>query len=234
MGVVASVFGKESVAEPAYQVLAKLPTSEGRPLAYEIRKYGQRFAAEAAYTSSGDNGDMNSPFRDLARYIGVFGSPENQGSKPIAMTAPVMMQNESKGGTPIAMTAPVMMGNNEGINNQRTMKFVLPAEFDSMDKIPKPTNDAVKIVAIPPQVGAVHRFSGSMNEEMHKEIASNFADQLLKDGIEGLSKEHVLQHYQFWGYNPPFCLPMFRRNEVWVELSQKQADQLASKGTTSE
>lgn len=214
-----SVFGKESVAEPAFQILLKRAGSSTKTT-YDIRKYGERFAAEVAYTKKGDTG---SPFRALARYIGVFGKPENEGERPISMTAPVVM--EGGGGTPIAMTAPVMMENNND-NGNKKMKFVLPAEYDDISKIPKPTNSAVQISRIPPQIGVVHRFSGSMKEDSNRQVASSLADQLVADGVEGISKDYVLQHYQFWGYNPPFCLPMFRRNEVWLELSQSQVDHL--------
>ena len=35
--------------------------------------------------------------------------------------------------------------------------------------------------------------------------------------------------YEFWGYNPPFTLPMFRRNEIWIQLDTDQVDYLINK-----
>ena len=207
-----SVFGKENVAEPAFDVL--LDRANG-PTSYQVRRYGERFAAEAFYS-----GDDNSPFRLLAGYIGVFGNPQNEGAESIAMTAPVMMH---KGGTSIAMTAPVMKSANE--KGEKTMEFVLPAEYDSMAKIPKPTNPNVHIKEIPPQVGAVHRYSGTYSDDRNEQMAMSLAAQLRKDGVS-ITDEEAATKFQFWGYNPPFCLPAFRRNEVWIELSQDQADQL--------
>ena len=216
-----SVFGKQTVAEPAFEILMERASNfRNVKTSYEIRKYGERFAAEVSYRDADDTG---SPFRALAGYIGVFGKPENEGGESISMTAPVVIE----GGTPIAMTAPVVTENDD--NGEKIMKFVLPTEYDDISKIPKPTNPAVHIEEIPPQVGVVHRYAGSLSEETNREMATALADQLMADGVEGITEDYVLQHYQFWGYNPPFTLPMFRRNEVWVELSQDQVDQLMNK-----
>jgi hypothetical protein len=209
MGV---VFGKESVAEPAFEVLYQHSSN----VKYEIRKYGERFAAEAA--CDGDNG---SSFQLLARYIGVFGKPENEGQQSIAMTAPVIKEKSAP--TAIAMTAPVIKSD----SNQK-MQFILPAEYDSMSKIPKPTNPAVTIHEIPPAKGAVHRYSGGFSDELGRKMAKDLAAQLLKDGLSELTEEDILERYQWWGFNPPFTLPMFRRNEIWVPLTDAQVEQLMS------
>ena len=211
-----TVFGRESVAEPAFDVILERANAPVQT-SYQVRKYGERFAAEASYSGNDDN----SPFRLLAGYIGVFGNPQNEAAQSIDMTAPVMMHKG--GGTSIAMTAPVMKSANE--KGEKTMEFVLPAEYDSMSKIPKPTNPNVHIKEIPPQVGAVHRYSGTYDDERNEKMALQLAAQLRKDGVE-ITDEEAASKYQFWGYNPPFCLPPFRRNEVWIELTSEQADRL--------
>jgi hypothetical protein len=205
------VFGKQTVAEPSFKVLYQ----HSKSFEYEIRKYGERYAAEATYQSSED-----SPFGILAKYIGVFGSPQNEGQEAISMTAPVVMQSEA---TAIAMTAPVVQTEDQA--GQKTMQFILPAKYDSLDKIPKPTNPAVHIKVIPPQIGAVHRFSGTHSDSKNRDIATELATQLQKNGVD-VSVDYVLEHYQFWGYNPPFTIPIFRRNEIWVELSAAQVETL--------
>ena len=39
----------------------------------------------------------------------------------------------------------------------------------------------------------------------------------------------MADNFQFWGYNPPFTLPHFRRNEVWVKLNYEQVSYLKEK-----
>mmetsp|Transcript_29463 Transcript_29463/g.80963 ORF Transcript_29463/g.80963 Transcript_29463/m.80963 type:complete len:238 (+) Transcript_29463:98-811(+) len=228
MGV---VFGKQTVAEPAYEVISKQLSSSLVP--YEIRRYSTRFAAETAYaatpsSATAENED-NTPFRLLAQYIGVFGTPANEGQHAISMTAPVM-KKEAATGEPvkIAMTAPVIKEQPQDADEKKTMAFVLPAEYDSLAKIPKPTDGRVHIKEIPPQTGVVHRYSGSYSDDISREKALALAQQLREDGLVEMSDELVLQQYQFWGYNPPFTIPYFRRNEIWVELSQEQVNLLVN------
>jgi len=223
-----SIFGKETVAEPAFQVVLE----RGGPhvqTPYEIRRYGERFAAEVHFNTTGGSSDMGTPFRTLAAYIGVFGTPENEGKQAISMTAPVVTEKE---GVKMAMTAPVVTEEDD-TTGERVMKFILPAEYDEMSKIPKPTNPNVIIAEIPSQVGAVHRYSGSWGEAINRETAAELASQLTTDGVDRMSVSYVLDHFQFWGYNPPFCIPMFRRNEIWVELDESEVQYLVNKFDTA-
>jgi hypothetical protein len=217
-----SVFGKETVAEPAFDVLMER-TGHTVNTPYELRQYGERFAAEVQYSAEDDKGNG---FRTLARYIGVFGTPENEGNTAISMTAPVVTEgdNSKAAAKTIAMTAPVVMENND--QGTKTMKFMLPAEYDELSKIPKPTNPDVHIEEIPPQAGVVHRFSGSISDATNRQMAAQLSEQLTADGLDRMSVDYVLDHYQYWGYNPPFTLPMFRRNEIWVELTDSEVQQL--------
>lgn len=223
-----SVFGKETVAEPVYQVVLER-AGQNIQTSYEIRRYHQRFAAEVMYSTNDD--DVGSPFRALARYIGVFGTPENDNQQPISMTAPVVMQRQEKEQLQQQQEQQHQLQSTDKVNGKghKVMKFILPAELDSMEKIPKPTNPNVQIEAIPPQVGVVHRFSGVLSESKNQEVAAALAEQLTLDGVDRMSKDFVLGHYQFWGYNPPFTLPMFRRNEIWVELTDQEVQQLLDK-----
>eukprot|EP01083_Nonionella_stella_P018304 51028_1 len=122
-----TVFGKESVKEPHFDVVLQRSNVNVKT-SYELRKYGERYTASVEYNKADDTG---SPFRILARYIGVFGTPENEGSTSIAMTAPVVMEDENKNNnkpTAIAMTAPVVMENTnsgEDNNNMKKMMFML-------------------------------------------------------------------------------------------------------------
>ncbi|KAL7566551.1 hypothetical protein ACA910_000621 [Epithemia clementina (nom. ined.)] len=240
------VFGRQTVAEPAFEVVYKFTPPTSSAISYEIRRYGQRFAAEVTYPNDGDNKDHkgdnsdSTPFSMLAKYIGVFGTPENEGQQAISMTAPVIKEGQGGGATSsgepvkIAMTGPVIKtGQDKSSSNNTnksgmTMAFILPAEYDSIDKIPKPVNPAVHIKEIAPAVGAVHRYSGTFSDDLCNEKAQALAQQLRSDGLEEITNEYALKHYQFWGFNPPFTLPMFRRNEIWIELSEAQVNQLVN------
>lgn len=208
-----SIFGKQTVAEPPYDILLERKHVD---TSYEIRKYGKRFAATCAYAENGGD-DMNSPFRTLARYIGVFGQAQNEGNRKISMTAPVVTS-----GTKIDMTAPVVT---ESIGSQKVMKFMLPAEYNDLSEIPKPIDPSVHIEEIPTQTGAVHRYNGSWDEERNLEIALHLGMQLIHDGVN-MTQDYALDHWQFWGYNPPFTIPYFRRNEIWIQLDEEQVGHL--------
>ena len=82
-------------------------------------------------------------------------------------------------------------------------------------------------------MGAVHRYSGSFDDDRAASMAQALATQLQQDGLSApedsdnmANADWVQSHYQFWGYNPPFTLPPFRRNEVWIPLSAEQVDRL--------
>jgi len=197
-----SVFGKTGVEESSFKLLMR---SRGN-FQYEVREYGSRFAVETAMN------EENSAFMTLAKFIGVMGSPENRGDS--SGSDPV----------PIAMTAPVVK--TSPARESQVMQFFLPAKFDSFDKIPKPTSSEVTIKKVPAETGAIHQFSGSFSDEISREKVKRLANQLREDGVEEMSDDFALDNFQWFGYNPPFTLPPFRRNEVWIPLSQQQVSQL--------
>jgi len=95
------VFGVTGVKEPLFSVMAR--TSAG----YDLRQYNNYFIAQVSQKQGG--GDSNG-FNILARYIGVFGKPENEGATVLAMTAPVLTDaasdssHSSERGTKLSMT----------------------------------------------------------------------------------------------------------------------------------
>ena len=99
--IIGMVFGKIVVETPKYTV-AK--SGDG----YEVREYPPAVSAEVTYDPSEFKGDKDGGFQVLAKYIGVFGKPENQ---KIAMAAPVVATEGEK----IAMTSPVITKEGEKI-----------------------------------------------------------------------------------------------------------------------
>lgn len=167
----------------------------------EIRDYTPMIVAEAEVTGERDEA-INQGFRTIADYI--FGN--NASAKEVAMTTPVMQSASEK----IAMTAPVLQQSHGG---GWKVRFVMPASYN-METLPKPNNDAVKLIEIESKRFAVIRFSGmSGNENLrkHKEKLKLFIEE---KGLKPISTAT----YAF--YNPPWTLPFLRRNEVMVEVAR--------------
>lgn len=101
------------------------------------------------------------------------------------------------------------------------LQFILPANYQQAEDIPKPDNPDIQIVRLPEKVVAVHKFSGTNNpQRSHKKLgklrAALVQDQLLAD----VNLQGDLEHSVTWNvveYHPYVTLPLFRRNEVWIE-----------------
>lgn len=195
---VGSVVGIRTEEQPRYEVLAQ-------DCNHEIRAYAPYMVATTRTTGSRNEG-ANQSFRILAGYI--FGN--NQKRESIPMTAPVVMKPE---GEAIGMTAPVVM---TPAGEGWTMSFVLPARY-TRETLPLPVDPRIEIGDVPAEDLAVVRFSG---------IASQ--DEVLKQerglrtwlaATQGQAFE-AGAGYRFAGYDPPFTLPMLRRNEVMIPVKR--------------
>ena len=175
---------------------------------FEVRQYP---ALVCATVSSTDNNDR--AFGILARYIGVFGTPANTGSAPLAMTAPVMSSKP----VPLAMTAPVVTssGSSAACVSGGTLSFVLPSSIASVEAAPVPTDARVVLEATPPRTLAVRAFSGTatdavtekMEAALRADVATDARYRVVPSGVAQLAR-----------YNSPYCLPFMKTNEVLVEV----------------
>ncbi len=169
--------------------------------AIEIRDYAPMIVAEAEV--SGERKEaINQGFRIIADYI--FGN--NAPKQKVAMTAPVIQQPTEK----IAMTAPVTQ---EGAGNSWKVRFVMPSNY-TIDTLPKPNNDAVKLHKITGKRFAVIQFSGMAGEDSlkkHTDVLNAFITQ---------KKLNALSQGTYAFFNPPWTLPFLRRNEVMVEIAK--------------
>jgi hypothetical protein len=167
----------------------------------EIRDYAPKIIAHTEV--SGERKEaISQGFRIVADYI--FGN--NTSSAKVAMTAPVMQQQSEK----IAMTAPVMQ---EGSDNHWTVAFVMPGEY-TMETLPKPNDDRVKLIESVGKRFAVIRFSGLASQSNMQEYTSELQTFIGAHNLNGISAPA----YAF--YNPPWTLPFLRRNEIMIEVSQ--------------
>lgn len=164
----------------------------------EIRDYAPMIVAEAKATGEREDA-INQGFRIIADYI--FGN--NGPQQKVAMTAPVTQQSSEK----IAMTAPVTQQADGSVWNVR---FVMPASY-TMETLPKPNNDAVKLKEIEGKRFAVVRFSGQAGAKNLKKRSQELENFMRERKLEALSEPT----YAF--FNPPWTLPFLKRNEIMIE-----------------
>lgn len=182
-----------AIEQPKYQVVEQQPD-------LEIRQYQPYIVAETFVEGAfGDAG--NEGFMRLFRYI----TGANQGRAEISMTAPVGQRT----GEEIAMTAPV---SRIGAGGGHWISFVMPARY-TMDTLPVPTDDRVRLREVPGQLMAVVRYSGFWGEKRYQKEEAR---------LRGFVRERGLAEAGapvFARYDPPFMPPFLRRNEIMIPLA---------------
>ncbi len=203
-----SLFGYRSEEEPNYSVIIKDKKNE-------IRLYKPYLIAKTTVEGSFKEAQSKG-FKILANFI--FG--DNKSKSKIAMTAPVTLNSdlsssESKS-EKIAMTAPVVMNaemqRSDSKKESWTMTFTMPSSFN-VDTLPVPNDNRILIEEVPSKFMAALRFTGFWNTSKVDEKGKKLLEWINKQGqYQAVSKP------MFAGYNPPWTLPFFRRNEVWIEV----------------
>lgn len=182
-----------AIEEPEHTVIVKDEK-------FEIRQYEPVIVAEIEVTGNMQRAG-NSGFRPLADFI--FGN--NTAQDEIAMTAPVTRQKSQK----IEMTAPVTRIENG--NDTWTVAFTMPTEW-TMDTLPRPNNPDVTLREVPGEIVATVRFSGRASENKFRRKETELADWIATQGYE------VVGAARYAGYDAPFVLGPFRRNEVMIPI----------------
>ena len=190
---------------------------------YEVRRYAPSVIAECSYGQGGwGAGNDGSPFGALARYIGVFGTPQNaagSGGEKIPMTAPVLVTAAAAEPEPIAMTAPVLVSATE---KSHTMGFVLPAsKYSTVAEAPQPTDPRVTLRQLPERLQASRTFTWSFTPERAKAQLQLLLADLASDGWSVRKTASGEPDWQAAGYNPPFAVPFLKKNEVLVHVEEK-------------
>jgi hypothetical protein len=166
-----------------------------------------------------DDGD-GSGFRLLFAYITGSNRPRNTismtapviTSERIPMTAPVITSEQIPMTAPvitspqIPMTAPVISG-------PGTMSFVMPPGR-TLDEIPEPTDDKVRIEEVRAREVAVIRFSGHAHEDDVKKVAVRLFEELRNAGVATRGTPFLMR------YNAPYTPGFLRRNEVGIEIQR--------------
>ncbi|GER43425.1 SOUL heme-binding family protein [Striga asiatica] len=182
---------------------------------YEIREVESYFIAETTMPGKYgfDFGGASRSFNVLAEYL--FG--KNTGEKQMEMTTPVLTRRTKSEGEKMDMTTPVITRRLEN-QNKWTMSFVMPSKYGA--DLPLPKDSSVKIKEVPKRVIAVAAFSGFVTDEVVQRRESSLR-RLLNDDPEFRVKEDA--SLEVAQYNPPFTLPLNRRNEISLEVERKQA-----------
>jgi hypothetical protein len=205
LALLVGFLGMESamaIEEPKYEVrISQAP--------FELRHYAPTLIAQTIVEGDMDEAS-NKGFRLIADFI--FGNnlaANSEQAAKIAMTAPVTVEPQS---SKIAMTAPVTMEPQLGSAQQWRIHFVMPSQY-TMANIPKPKNSAVTLHELPSKYFVVHRYSGfntvaRVQDKTNEALAWAKQQALKVVGTPQLSR-----------YDPPWTLPMFRRNEIMVEVA---------------
>ena len=174
---------------------------------FEVRQYEPRIVAEVLV-----EGDMDAAtregFRKLAGYI--FGDNHIKAAQPVTISA----ETSSK----IAMTAPVSiepMEDRKSFATARTwrVEFTMPNQYN-LTTLPRPNNASISIREIPSRRYAAVRYSGMNTEQRINEETQRLEDWAHKQGLSISGMQELAR------YNPPWTLPMFRRNEILFPLRQ--------------
>ena len=181
-----------NVETPSYKVIQ----SKGK---IEIREFDPMVIAEVQVVGRRKDA-ISSGFKLLADYI--FGN--NISRENVNTTATIQRPASEK----IAMTAPVQQ---QLANNSWLVSFIMPSEYN-LEDLPKPKNIEVKLKNVPVKRFVTIQFSGTSSDEnlaKHKKLLVEFIETN-SISVTGTPK------YAF--YNPPWTLPLMRRNEVMFEV----------------
>jgi hypothetical protein len=193
-----------AVEEPRYEVIS----AQGD---FELRRYPALLVAQTVVEGDMDQASRKG-FQLLADFIfGNNQASEGAASAKIAMTAPVTIEPQS---AKIAMTAPVTLQAQAGLSETGPWRvhFVMPSKY-TLASIPKPRNPAVQLRELPPQWFVAHKFSGFTTESRVEAKTQEAVQWARQQSLAALSPAQLAR------YDPPWTLPMFRRNEILIEVS---------------
>ena len=210
------VFGRTGTAEPPFDLLTTISAgSDALPIS--VRSYSPYVIASVPMKTL-DGGD--NAFGVLAKYIGVFGQPANTQGQGMAMTSPVLQDQAKDEGQALAMTSPVLQD-----SGSSSMSFVLPFEFTAVEQAPTPTDKRVTLGLVPAKIVASVVFPGAFKKEVCHQHFVEMRKRLKEEALIGDDIGDT--DYTIAQYHPPFTLPWFRRNEVWIKL--KESNPLVNK-----
>jgi effector-binding domain-containing protein len=172
--------------------------------AFQVRQYAPQVVAETLVEGTLEEAG-NKAFRPLFNYI----SGANRSKEKVAMTAPVTQQRD---GEKIAMTAPV---GQEAVSNQWAITFMMPTNY-TLETLPAPTDEKVRLRAIPARRMAAVRYSGTWSLQRYERNLAQLREWMKTQGLAAAGDP-------VWArYNAPFTPWFLRRNEILVPLEKRE------------
>lgn len=154
--------------------------------AFEVRHYGTQVVAQHSargpYRQAVEQGYIR-----LERYFTGY----NMVPEPIEMTMPVMVRDDGAEGW--------------------TTMFLLPAAYRA-ETAPRPVDQRLRVVELPPREVAVVKFSGQLGEAVLRERAAELAAWLEARGMAHRGD------FTLASYDAPWKPAAWRQNEVLVTL----------------
>jgi hypothetical protein len=214
-----------AIEQPNYEVLQT-------DNAFQLRQYPSLLIAETFVNGAMDDAS-NQGFRVIANFI--FGNNQvnnranpvdgtaatalttTEKSAKIAMTTPVTIEPAHT--EKISMTAPVTVEPSPTSSGTMTdakrwrVQFVMPKQY-TLATLPKPNNPEVLIREVPTATYAVLTYSGF---NFVSSVQSRTDELLSWIKAQGL---HTIGTPQLARYNPPWTLPLWRRNEVMIAVER--------------
>eukprot|EP00638_Chattonella_subsalsa_P010547 CAMPEP_0117791880 /NCGR_PEP_ID=MMETSP0948-20121206/9115_1 /TAXON_ID=44440 /ORGANISM="Chattonella subsalsa, Strain CCMP2191" /LENGTH=405 /DNA_ID=CAMNT_0005622007 /DNA_START=19 /DNA_END=1237 /DNA_ORIENTATION=- len=160
---------------------------------YELRMYGSYSVCSTAMEDEAveDPFASGKGFNTLAGYL--FG--DNEAETAMEMTTPVAIERSSDG--------------------SKSMSFILPSQY-TPENAPAPKNDNIKLEEVAEgQMVAAVEFPGFATEGEVSRQLETLLTALEEDGITVVAPEE----YTILQYNPPYTIPIFRRNEITLKVS---------------
>ena len=175
---------------------------------FEIRQYAPRIIAEVSVTGDLDDASGEG-FRTLAGFI--FGdnrvvseqtmTPSSAESSKIAMTAPVTIE-------------PINPEKSFTMSRKWRVEFTMPSQY-TLTTLPKPNNPSIRIKEVPIKTYAVVRYSGMNTEHRIIDEKRRLFEWIQAQGATVIGEPELAR------YNPPWTLPILRRNEILTPVSLK-------------
>jgi len=181
---------------------------EGQIGPLEIRRYAPHCVAETRVSAASWDMALSEGFRRLAGY--VFGGNRRFTRSAALPGAPA----RAEGAETLDMTSPVNMRPERPENLARSylVSFNMPAGRTPAS-LPVPNDLRVSVTTQPARRVAVLRYRGRYNGTTVAKKVAELLDYVRKAGLKQRGEP------EFAGYDPPYTLPLLRRNEIWLDLA---------------